>query len=250
MLTATALSTLTNVFNATSLLTGLGGWVLLGVAVVVFIESGVLFPFLPGDSLLVTAAVLRASLGVALWKIVVVAMLAAVAGDQVGYLLGRRYGRRLFKDDARVLRTDRLEAAEDFFDRHGSLALVLGRFVPVVRTYVPLAAGTARMRYQHFVGWNVTGAVTWVGLMTTVGGLLGGIPGIASSIEAIMLLVIAISLLPVAVPAVRRWLAARRVAREAERALIDAEGAARSEAAADGDGRADQTKRELVGSHR
>lgn len=250
MLTAAALSTLTNVFNATSLLTGLGGWVLLGVAVVVFIESGVLFPFLPGDSLLVTAAVLRASLGVALWKIVVVAMLAAVAGDQVGYLLGRRYGRRLFRDDARVLRTDRLEAAEDFFNRHGSLALVLGRFVPVVRTYVPFAAGTARMRYQHFVGWNVTGAVTWVSLMIAVGVLLGGIPGIASSIEGVMLLVIAISMLPVAVPAARRWLAARRIAREAERALIDAEDAGRSEAAVDGGGRADQTERELVGSHR
>lgn len=146
MLAATATAALpgiTNIFNATSLLTGLGPWVLAGVAVVVFIESGVLFPFLPGDSLLVTAAVLRASLGVALWKIVVVAMLAAIAGDQVGDLLGRRYGRRLFRDDARVLRADRLEAAEDFFDRHGSLALVLGRFVPVMRTYVPFAAGTA-----------------------------------------------------------------------------------------------------------
>ncbi len=86
--------------------------------------------------------------------------------------------------------------------------------------------------------------------MTAVGVLLGGIPGIASSIEGFMLLVIAISLLPVAIPAARRWLAARRVAREAERTLIDAEGSDRSEAAVDGGGRADQTEREPVGTHR
>lgn len=219
MLTATALSTVINIFNASSLLSGLGGWVLLGVAVVVFIESGVLFPFLPGDSLLVTAAVLRGTLGVALWKIVVVAMLAAIAGDQVGFLLGRRYGRRLFKDDARILRTDRLDEAEAFFDRHGALALVLGRFVPIVRTYVPFAAGTARMRYRHFVTWNVLGSISWVGLMTLVGVLLGGIPGIASSIEGIMLVVIAVSLLPVVIPAVRKRRAAARETAELNRIL-------------------------------
>lgn len=208
-----SLSWITHLFNATDLLTSLGPWLLVGVAVVVFIESGVLFPFLPGDSLLVTAAILHGALGVSLWKIVVVAMLAAIAGDQAGYWLGKRFGRGLFRDDARVLRTDRLDAAEDFFARHGSLALVLGRFVPIVRTYVPFAAGTARMRYRHFLVWNVTGSITWVGLMTLVGTLLGGIPGIASSIEGIMLVVIAISMLPMIVPVMRRRLAARRVAK-------------------------------------
>ena len=192
------------VSDAEALLSALGPWVLVGMAGIVFVESGVLFPFLPGDSLLVTAAVLHGSPGPGLWQIVSVCVVAAIAGDQAGYWLGSRCGRRLFKDDARILRTDRLEAAEAFFTRHGPLALVLGRFVPVVRTYVPFAAGTARMPYRRFLTWNVLGALAWVGLMTGAGVLLSGIPGIADSIEGVMLVVIAVSMLPVAVSAARR----------------------------------------------
>ena len=194
-----------------ALLAALGPWLLAGVALIVFIESGVLFPFLPGDSLLVTAAVVHGALGAALWQIVVVCLLAAVAGDQAGYWLGSRYGRRLFRDDARILRTDRLEEAEAFFARYGRAALAVGRFVPIVRTYVPFAAGAARMRYRRFVTWNVLGALAWVGTMTGVGLLLAGIPGIADSIEGVVLAVIAVSLLPVLVPALlRRWRSRRR----------------------------------------
>ena len=177
------------VSDAGALLTALGPRLLAGMAVIVFVESGVLFPFLPGDSLLVTAVVLRTSLGPGLWRVVSVCLAAAIAGDQAGYWLGSRCGRGLFRDGARVLRTDRLEAAEAFFARYGRLALVLGRFVPVVRTYVPFAAGTARMPYRRFVTWNVLGAIAWVGLMTAVGVLLSGIPGIADSIEGVMLVV-------------------------------------------------------------
>ena len=185
------------VSDAGALLAALGPWVLVGMAVIVFIESGVLFPFLPGDSLLVTAAVLHGSLGLGLWQIVSVCVVAAIAGE----------------DDARILRTDRLEAAEAFFTRHGPLALVLGRFVPVVRTYAPFAAGTARMPYRHFVTWNIIGAIAWVGLMTAVGVLLSGIPGIADPIEGVMLVVIAVSMLPVIIPAARRrWSMRRRPA--------------------------------------
>ena len=202
------------VSDAGTLLAALGPWVLVGMAVIVFVESGVLFPFLPGDSLLVTAAVLHGSLGLGLWQIVSVCVVAAIAGDQAGYWLGSRFGRRLFKDDARILRTDRLEAAEAFFVRHGHLALVLGRFVPVVRTYVPFAAGTARMPYRRFVTWNVLGAVAWVGLMTGAGVLLSGIPGIADSIEGVMLVVIAVSMLPVIIPAARRWWERRPTGRD------------------------------------
>jgi hypothetical protein len=103
-----------------TLLEALGPWVLAGIAVIVFIESGVLFPFLPGDSLLVTAAILAPQLHVSRWLIWAVAFVAAVAGDQVGYWLGRRFGRRLFKPDARVLKTEYLNRAEEFFDHYGS----------------------------------------------------------------------------------------------------------------------------------
>lgn len=198
------MGSLTQFLDAETLLHGFGPWALAGIAIIVFIESGFLFPFLPGDSLLVTAAILRASLGLPLWQIVAVAMAAAIAGDQAGFWLGRRFGRRLFTDDARILKTSRLEEAERFFERRGPLALVLGRFVPIVRTYVPVAAGTADMHYSRFIRWNVLGSITWVGLMTGVGVFLGRIPGIAHSIDAIMLIVIGVSMLPIVVSAVTK----------------------------------------------
>ncbi len=196
-------------FDAASVLHAFGPWVLLGIAVLVFIESGVLFPFLPGDSLLVTAAIISGTLGIAPWQVAVVAAIAAVAGDQVGYWLGKGYGRRLFRDDARVLTTARLAEAEAFFTRWGGLSLVIGRFVPVVRTYVPLAAGTAQMHYRRFLLYNVVGAVSWAVGLTVVGVLLGGIPLVAHDIDALMIVIVLVSVLPVVIGAVRR----RHVAR-------------------------------------
>ena len=204
---------LSSLSNPEALLQGFGPWVLAGLGIIIFIESGVLFPFLPGDSLLVTAAVLRSELDIQVWQILVVSIVAAFLGDQVGYYLGHTFGRRLFKDDAKVLRTDRLEAAEAFFVKYGPLSLVLGRFVPIVRTYIPLAAGTANMPYRKFIGWNVTGAVAWVLSMVAVGVLLGNIPGITSSIDKIMLLIIFISVLPIVISGVN----ARRKAKRAQR---------------------------------
>ena len=194
------LSSLHNLMDAGSLLQSFGPYILLGVAVVIFI------PFLPGDSLLVTAAILRHELDINAWLLFVVAAVAAFAGDQVGFYLGRRFGRKLFKDDARVLRTEHLDSAEDFFQRHGPVALVLGRFVPIVRTFVPFAAGTAEMGYSSFLRWNILGGIGWVGSMLLVGVLLGGIPGIAHSIDIIMLIVVAISVLPMIIG----WINKRR----------------------------------------
>lgn len=197
------------------LLQGFGPWVLVGLFVIVFIESGVLFPFLPGDSLLVTAALLRDTLNIQVWHILLVASSAAILGDQVGFWLGRRFGRRLFKPDARVLKTAHLEEAEAFFAKYGPLALVLGRFVPIVRTYVPLAAGTADMPYRRFVVWNVSGALAWVGSMTAVGVLLAGIPGIAHNIDYILLVIIGISVLPIVISGFQRHRRGRARARAA-----------------------------------
>ncbi|RAV34369.1 alkaline phosphatase [Corynebacterium heidelbergense] len=196
-----------------ALLQGFGPWVLVGLAVIVFIESGVLFPFLPGDSLLVTAAILRDTLETNVWAIITVAITAAVLGDQVGFFLGRRFGRRLFKPNARILKLRHLEEAEEFFAKYGPLALVLGRFVPIVRTYVPLAAGTAAMSYRRFVVWNISGAVFWVLSMVAIGVLLGGIPGIAHSIDLIMLVVIVMSVLPMIIAGVQRHRKQKRLDR-------------------------------------
>ena len=194
------------------LLHSFGPWALLGVAVVVFIESGVLFPFLPGDSLLVTAAIIGPSLGLSPWAVAVVAAVAAVAGDQAGYTLGRRFGRRLFTPDARVLRTSRLEEAERFFHRYGPVALVLGRFVPVVRTYVPLAAGVAALSYRWFVGWNVLGGVLWAFGLTLVGVLLGDVPLVAGHVDVLAIVLVALSVVPIAISAWLRWRRARSAA--------------------------------------
>lgn len=163
-----------------------------------------LFPFLPGDSLLVTAAILSDPLGVAPWQVAVVASLTALAGDQVGFWLDRRFGRRLFRDDARLLTTARLAEAEAFFARWGGLSLVVGRFVPIVRTYVPLVVGAADMPYRRFLLRNAVGAIGWSCAMTLVGVLLGGIPFIAHNIDVLVIVIVAVSVLPVVIAAVRR----------------------------------------------
>lgn len=204
-----SLDSLSTLLDAGALLSGFGPWVLLGLGVVVFIESGVLFPFLPGDSLLVTAAILRHDLSIHVWALFAVAAIAAVAGDQVGFLLGRSFGRNLFTPEAKILKTEHLTKAEDFFAKHGPFALVIGRFVPIVRTYVPVAAGTAAMTYKKFFGWNVLGALGWVVSMTLVGVLLGDIPGIAHRIDAIMLVIVGLSILPIAFSTLNQWRLAR-----------------------------------------
>ncbi|MBM7825157.1 membrane-associated protein [Arcanobacterium pluranimalium] len=183
--------------DPTALISHFGTYALLGIAIIIFIESGVLFPFLPGDSLLITIAVLHHSLGYPLWVMVLVACLAAIAGDQVGFWLGRHYGRKLFSPDAKILKTERLDQAEAFFAKYGPLALVLGRYLAFVRTYVPLGAGISSMRYRHFAFWNIAGAITWVFSMVTIGVLIGQIPGVTQSIERIMLVFVVVTGIPV-----------------------------------------------------
>lgn len=176
-----------------------GSWALVATSLMVFIESGLLFPFLPGDSLLFTAGLLHQALNIPLWVMILVPFLAAVAGDQVGYALGSRYGRRFFKDDARILSTGRLRQTEDFFQRYGGRAIVMARFVPIIRTFVPLVAGAARHSYKHFVGWNVLGGLLWVTLMVVAGALLGGIPLIADHVDLIAVAIVGLSLIPVVI---------------------------------------------------
>lgn len=193
-----------------SLLEAVGPWALVVIAVFVFIESGLLFPFLPGDSLLVTAGLAHERLGLAVPVIAIVAFVAAAAGDQVGYVLGDRLGARLFKEDARILKTSRLRETEAFFDRYGGRALVLGRFVPIVRTYVPFAAGSARYPYRRFLPWNLLGAFLWAVGVTVVGSLLGGVPFITDNIDVLLSVIVLVSVLPVVIGQVRKRIRARR----------------------------------------
>lgn len=176
-----------------------GPWALAIVALIVFVESGVLFPFLPGDSLLFTLGLLHTQLGLNIWVTLGVLLVAAIAGGQVGYFLGHKFGRRLFSPGGRILNTKNLTAAENFFAKYGGKALVLARFVPVVRTFVPLAAGVANYRYRDFLKWNVIGSVLWVVLLTVAGVLLGGVAVIRDNIDIIAIIIVVVSLLPIVI---------------------------------------------------
>ncbi len=189
--------------NIEDILINAGPWVLGLVALMVFIESGVLFPFLPGDSLLFTTGLLHQQLGLAVPVMLIVFSIAAIAGDQVGYWLGHTFGRRLFKPNAKILSYDNLDKANIFFNKYGGKALILARFVPVVRTFVPLAAGIANYRYSKFATWNITGAILWVFLMTLGGVFLGGIDIIKNNVEVIALIIVFVSLIPIVIEVLR-----------------------------------------------
>ncbi|UUL77848.1 VTT domain-containing protein [Pseudarthrobacter sp. Fe7] len=185
-----------SLLDPASLLGGLGPAALGVIAAMVFIESGVLFPFLPGDSLLFTAGLLHQQLNLSLPVLIGVVTAAAVAGDQVGFLLGRKFGRRWFKDDAKVLKTAHLTATENFFHRHGGAAVVLARFVPIIRTFAPLTAGTARYGHKAFTLWNIVGAFAWATSVILLGTWLGHYEIIAKNIDIIAVLMVLVSVVP------------------------------------------------------
>jgi membrane-associated protein len=195
--------------DPSALLTGAGPWVLALIIAFIFIETGLLFPFLPGDSLLFTAALLSTALALPIPVLIIVAALAAIAGDQVGYMIGKRYGLRLFTPEARVLKTRYLERADSFFQKYGPRALVLARFVPVVRTYVPPIVGMSHLPYRKFLLWNVIGGVGWVVVCVLAGFWLGRIPVVANNVDLIAVAIVLVSIIPIGIEALR----ARRSAR-------------------------------------
>lgn len=185
--------------NAESLIERFGDAALIGIVAVIFIETGLLFPFLPGDSLLFTAGALVAQdqLTINLPLLLVLLFAAAFLGDQLAYWIGRRFGARLFQNpDARVLKPKYIQQAHDYFERYGGRTIVLARFVPIVRTFAPVAAGMSRMNYRHFVSYNVIGGFVWTFGVTLLGYGLGNLAFVKANIEALLVLIVAISLLP------------------------------------------------------
>jgi membrane-associated protein len=190
--------------NFVTSLAALGPVALVLVAAIVVVENGLLFPFLPGDSLLFAAALIAPMLHVPWWMIVAVAAVAAFAGAELGFWIGRRFGRRLFREDARVFKLRYLEETETFFDRWGRFAIVLARFVPIVRTFVPPAAGISHMPHGRFSVWNAISAVLWAGVLGVAGALLGTIPWVATNIDWIMVGIVVVTVLPVGITALKR----------------------------------------------
>ncbi|TFI40947.1 DedA family protein [Rhodococcus sp. 1R11] len=175
---------------------------LIGLLVALFVETGLLIGFfLPGDSLLFTAGVLVAQVDpfVPLWVILVSAPIAAVLGDQCGYLIGRAAGPAVFdRPGAKRLGPAQLARAQSFFDTYGARTVVLARFVPVVRTVAPVMAGASGMRYRTFLVYNIIGGLAWGAGVPMLGYLLGGIPLVRNHIEIVLIGVVALSILPLA----------------------------------------------------
>ncbi|MEU7875537.1 VTT domain-containing protein [Dactylosporangium sp. NPDC049140] len=181
---------------------------LFGILAIVFAESGLLIGFfLPGDSLLFTTGLLVASgtyLHQPLWLVCGLVSVAAIAGDQAGYLFGRRVGPALFRrPDARLFKRSHLTRAQEFFERYGARSIVLARFVPVVRTFTPIVAGASRMHYRTFVLYNVVGGALWSCGVTVLGYFLGRIAFVRDNIELILIGIVVLSVVPIAVELLR-----------------------------------------------
>jgi membrane-associated protein len=180
------------------------GFIVYGILfLIIFAETGlVVTPFLPGDSLLFAAGALAATGALRLDLLLSVMAVAAVLGNVVNYAVGRQVAHRFFDDGHPPTRMDRfvkreyVRKAHDFFIRHGGKAVVLARFVPIVRTFLPFVAGGAQMPYRSFMFYNVAGCVLWVGLCTGAGYLFGNIPIVKENFSLVMLGIIFVSLLP------------------------------------------------------
>lgn len=181
-----------------------------GITAIIFTETGLFFGFfLPGDSLLVTAGLLAAS-GYALnvWTLGGLLTVAAIAGDNTNYWVGRLTGPRIFnRDDSIFFKRAYVERAAAFYERHGAKTVFLARFMPIIRTFAPLVAGTAGMDYRTFLTYSVLGGVSWIWSMLLIGYFLGQyVPGVDKHVEKVILLVIFLSILP----GILSWLKERK----------------------------------------
>ena len=187
----------------------------IGLFLIVLAESGLFFGFFfPGDSLLFTAGLFAAQGTLNLPLILVGCFIAAVAGDQVGYVFGQRVGPALFKrPDSRLFKQEYVERARAFFEKHGPKTIVLARFVPIVRTFAPILAGVGRMQYRTFVSYNLIGGFLWAVGVTLLGYWLGNlIPDIDAYLLPIVALIIALSFIPIGM----EWLKRRRESAKAD----------------------------------
>jgi len=213
--TTTNLALLPGFMDPITLLGYFGTWALAGLLLVILVESGVLFPILPGDSLLFVAGMVVAGSSAevakfaSLWQLLILIPIAAIIGGQIGYWIGRYAGTSMFKPDARFLKEKYLVEAHEFFEKHGPITILLARFVPIVRTLAPIVAGAARMRYSVFFIYNVIGAIVWGCGITLLGYWLGQFEIVQKLIEPIFILIVLVSVLPIVWEAYKRRRASR-----------------------------------------
>lgn len=191
-----------------------GSWIYAILFLIIFCETGlVVAPFLPGDSLLFIAGALAAAGGMNVNLLVVVLIVAAVLGDAVNFQVGAWLGPKVFKDnEAKYLKRDHLEKAHAFYEKWGGAAIILARFTPFLRTYVPFVAGMARMTYGKFAAYNISGGILWVASLTYIGFFFGNIAWIKANQGFIVIGIIVLSLIPVAIGALKSRAESRQVA--------------------------------------
>lgn len=183
-----------------------GNWSYLVLFLIVFVETGVvIFPFLPGDSLLFAGAAFAAVGAFNIWLLVITFFVAAVLGDTVNYHIGRKVGTSIPPNSwlGRFVNQEKMDAAERFFNKHGGKTIIIARFMPFIRTFAPFVAGASRMNYRYFLMYNVVGAVLWVGICTALGFTFGNIPVVKDNFSTVLLAIIFISVLPALIGIVR-----------------------------------------------
>ncbi|OXS66921.1 cytochrome O ubiquinol oxidase [Lysinibacillus sp. KCTC 33748] len=174
---------------------------------IVFVETGVvIFPFLPGDSLLFASGTLAAAMGAFnMWILIPVFLAAAILGDTMNYHIGHKVGTSIPPKSflGRVVKKERMEAAEKFFNKHGGKTIVIARFMPFIRTFIPFVAGASKMKYGYFILYNVVGAVLWVFSCTLLGYFFGNIPIIKDNFSTVLILIILISVIPAVIGVIK-----------------------------------------------
>ncbi len=174
-----------------------GGWTYALLFLTIFLETGfVVTPFLPGDSLLFAAGTFAALGDLNLAALFVVMAAAAILGDTVNYWAGHFIGPRAFSGDIRFLKKEHLHRTHEFYEKYGGFAVVLGRFVPIVRTFVPFVAGIGAMTYSRFISYNILGGLAWTALFLSLGYFFGNIPVVKEHFSLVILGIIAVSVLP------------------------------------------------------
>jgi membrane-associated protein len=185
------------------------------ILVIVFVETGLLFPLLPGESLLFTGGLLAAQGTLNIWVLAPAVAVVAILGDQTGYFIGRRIGPALFKkEDSRFFKKHYVTESHAFFEKYGPMAIILARFMPFVRTFTPVVAGVSYMRYPVYLAFDIVGGALWGGGVTVAGYFLGTAPFVHQNLEKIILAILFVSLMPAMIAAWRGYRGRRNSARK------------------------------------
>ncbi|MGA8249190.1 MAG: DedA family protein [Mycobacterium sp.] len=185
------------------------------ILVIVFVETGLLFPLLPGESLLFTGGLLAAHGTLNIWVLAPAVAVVAILGDQTGYFIGRRIGPALFKkEDSRFFKKHYVTESHAFFEKYGPMAIILARFMPFVRTFTPVVAGVSYMRYPVYLAFDIVGGAFWGGGVTVAGYFLGTVPFVHQNLEKIVLAILFVSMMPAMIAAWRGYRGRRNSARK------------------------------------